>query len=1752
MSSCNIIPQIKTNKESVDSLLFTELYKTLPRAKALEIYDKTYSTSFLSTFGNWIKVREGWIKGTYKTVEEGAIANNIDPNKLDKYGEPLVDYVINNSDALTDNINYNLATNIPANTTVLRILEKYDGKINTNLDARDAYKLANEINVLYKREGITTKIEEIGDGSRARINLLTSGGVPYSYAIEGKLTPEIQKLIGTLRRAMPNTKVEYMTMTQAKFRFGREIDDRATSFIKGDTVVILTDRVTELTAVEEMLHPFVAAIARNNTDLFSNLLKEAKELYPGLVKEIESKYAKYKKDIPYEIVTQALTRAYHREYETNEIKSIDRIKKFAQDFWKNLVQYLDDLFGIYGGKVYTYNLSPSMKLGELAKIINTDGVELETAYNEGYNFNLGLNTQYVNQVLNFDDVTPEQKATIDKLRLLNDVTYNPSTNTYSDNTGTPFKRISDYVSELEYNDSKGYFAFEGDPDFYIESQDWGNQVDKILEGLLKGETKSEVINNWRNTLHLYTKGALTEDVVSELYDRFTIIKDEGELSGGKLFTQITAYNKAKKIAGRADVVMVLPNGKLKIFDLKTSKTSTSSFDYNRTHTRGENKRASKKQRQQAQLSGYKALFQSQGFEFEEDSLAILPVLLQEITEDFTVEATEIEPLIEISAMQPILTELNQDSEYKGETFIDNPLLIKEADTILEQIKKSLEDRLLNVEKQGETLQNYQIKKAEVERIKRLINDAETLKSIDNFISDAYNFFVTKVMPDGRVYKGLVDTIKQDISKIKTENEPLEALNELLYYKNLVEIYTPIIKNLSNFYSNFYELDLKNIADNHPLGKLRQIREAKEKVEAVYNREILPLIAKLLREMSSSSVNEASKEAYNKVLQQIKENKVQGKSTRLLESKKKKMEAKNVTDVGVDEKVLLKMLEEGSFEDISFIDMKLSPAISSSNSIIALFAKKVKEAFENARILSLHFSHDAVKAFEKYRGGKSTGDAAEFNRGLYKLTSYFYGGKEYKRYQFVSPIDYDKYNKARKSFMDSNIDVDVRRKWYRENTEAIPVEDLIIKNPETGENIIIQKGQNTLKNEKLDLVRKGIWTQYDYDSWLNSVEFKNEDGTINYYDEFQQPKMSIYRDPEYNVIQQNPAKREYYNFLVSSHFKAQSILPTTNKLDYIIPSVPKNNNDRIRDEWKNNGIVKGTLNYAKYKGKQAVSIMPEDIEYGEQQESSIKTVPVLYHNYLDPSNVSLDLLSSVMIFNDAAYKYRAQASLVGLAETTLDQLQTNAPYKTDTLGNKILDAAAAKSGAKEFYLKYKKKHGNNNVAALFEAFADMQLYNKMSVPFPVNTMFGEIEIGKLTNTLMSFTSQLQLGGFNFIGATANNLMNRVSVSIEAASRDYFTEKELAKAEFTYDKHILDYLKDFANPINKSLIGQIIDLVDPMQGEYTDKYGRKVSQSVWKKLWSMDTHFFLMHQTDHSIQVRLMIAQMQKTKVKQTLPDGSIKEISLFDAYTKDSAGKIKLKEGVVLNGRTDSTGLLDMDFQNRLHALNKRMFGVYNSLDKPELERHWYGRLLVMYKKHLVPGIKRRYKSISRDEELGTTTEGYFNTFFRLIFKEKDELLKSLANKDSKLTPMERANARKALKDIMWVASSGLIVILLQAMMEGADDDEKAALRYPLFLAMRLNADLGIYGTLGDPQNFAFPNLQESLRLFKNPTPALAPIEKFFRVVNQLSNPFEELQTNSGIWDKGDNKLAIAMLKFWGIQGTNFNPENSIKFMQTIK
>ena len=1647
----------------------------------------------------------------------------------------------------------NLESKVITNDLGFEIVSQYPELINY-LDKYQAERLSRLINDSYNNKGVKADIVSMPNGQN-KVVLATTQGEKLNIDTLS-VSPKVDRIIQRLAQKLPGINVVTMTYAEAQARYKNKLPQNSNSMIDGSNVILFSDRVTEETAIEEMLHPFVFAIAKQNTELFNNLLEEAKRLYPSLAKQIARDYkGRGETTVNLEIVTQALSKSVNLEYENNDTRTVEETKNFFRKFLDMLADWFNSI--ITESEVYISPdmLESSLTLGEVAILLNTEGLQFTQEFTDEIYYNLTANTAYTNQMLDYESRTGEEipesmHKTLNKL--FQDsafVTYDEGSEQYTDKSGNVYTRISDFIKNFIYKGVVDFFGFDGNEDDYAHNREWGNQIDSIFESVLEGSSEEEAINKWKVNSD-FSVAAISEDVARRLFKDFTNLKEK-EYSNAIIIPQVVIFNQEKKIAGRADAVAVFEDGTIKVIDLKSSITSTKGFEYAKEYTTAKGPRASKKLRHSAQVSAYKGLFLSQGYEFSNDDLGIIPTYIKGTDENNFADEVELEPEIEVNGIQDVVSSLDVDNTYKGETFADNQEALSTAKSIIDKVLKTLAQRKLTLER-STGVKASSFKKKEIEKLEKMLKDAQYIKSLSKFIDDAYGLFVSKTVGDNK-FPGLAYEIRNKIKALRQEKDKLKVIDELNYYRKMVESYMPIMNEIRDFYQREIGFN-ENVIPGSELDKIQKIVDAQQTVLTVYNKEILPEIANLLAESASQSANVAGSTQYESMVKRRDELLAKGHTKRAayLTSILNKMEARNVTKEGVTADIILENLREGANEDIPLLDLWLSPAISSSNSVVALFAKKVKEKFENARVKLIKFRSEGIKAFQDFKKiQKGSDNPAEFNKPFYEIISREYtndkGEKIVKNVaKFVQPYNEQAYINAKAQFKQSVEKLPFQerrsawRKWYNDNHETLPEEDEVVVNPYNNSPVIIQKGRKTLILEALEKVENGVWTKFDYDVWLRSNMIKKEDGSVEFKNEFTRPSRRVFPNAKYTSIQNNPAQKKYYDYLIASYFNAQERTPVNSRLGYTLPSISKNANDRLREQ--------GLLTTVKREASRTIKVVEEDVDmFGESIEGE-KVVPLLFHQTMDASNVSLDLISSVLRFEDATLKFEAQSSLAGLGDATLQTLKENVPFKKDSLGNKYLDEAAEKAGIKDSFLRFKKKHNGNNVAALFEAFLEMQIYGQMNVPHP---LLFNLDANKLANSLMGFTSKIQIGGLNIVGNVANSMINHVSVNIEAAGKQWFTEKELAWAKYTFNRETGTLLKDFTEPENKSFLGQIVDLYDPMQGEFRDKYGRKVSHSVFKKLWSQDSWFFLMHQTDYSIQVQVLLAHLKKTKVKRIV-NGKTEEISLIDAYEMGNNGKIKLKEGVELEGRTDESGILDFDTMNKVHAINKRMFGIYNKFDEVNLSRYWYGRLLIMYKKHVAPGFKRRFKGVSRDEELGDITEGFHSTFLRLALTQTKDMVKALYSSDSNLTPLDKANLKKSVRDMMWVMATGILVMVLANLYADADDDEKGVYKYALFFALRLNQDLGVYGTFGDPQNLGLPNLKETLKLVKNPVVSLSVIERGLNVVSQLKDPFEKREQGSGIFEKGDSKLGAALFKFGGISGTNFDPENAIKYMQQNK
>ena len=211
---------------------------------------------------------------------------------------------------------------------------------------------------------------------------------------------------------------------------------------------------------------------------------------------------------------------------------------------------------------------------------------------------------------------------------------------------------------------------------------------------------------------------------------------------------------------------------------------------------------------------------------------------------------------------------------------------------------------------------------------------------------------------------------------------------------------------------------------------------------------------------------------------------------------------------------------------------------------------------------------------------------------------------------------------------------------------------------------------------------------------------------------------------------------------------------------------------------------------------------------------------------------------------------------------------------------------------------------------------------------------------------------------------------------------------------------------------SLLRQINEIYDMVQGSFEDGVGKNVTGTQFKKLFTTDALFFLQHGAEHELNVTRGLSMLAFMKAKdkngEQLKNENGSDMTILDAHKKDEKGRVRLDSRVANFDK--------MLYINRLHGINKRTNGVYNDFDKMHLKRLWYGKLATLFRGWMVPGIRRRFGHGEKwhvDQEMGTLTQGTYITLWGGIV----DSLMNHKNAFADMTKLEKQNLRRTLVEV---------------------------------------------------------------------------------------------------------------------------------------
>lgn len=713
-------------------------------------------------------------------------------------------------------------------------------------------------------------------------------------------------------------------------------------------------------------------------------------------------------------------------------------------------------------------------------------------------------------------------------------------------------------------------------------------------------------------------------------------------------------------------------------------------------------------------------------------------------------------------------------------------------------------------------------------------------------------------------------------------------------------------------------------------------------------------------------------------------------------------------------------------------------------------------------------------------------------------------RKVKRAALTQEFRYDKFSNDRTDHFaalrdDETLDNLQRSKkaaaWINQNVDRIP----------NIQEVIEEKRKTLSESEYNKWIKRNTKSVSTYARYKSSLVYSQDPETAGrvliYTNELVQPAQK-YKNPKWDKVKDDP----YYQALLETYHTANNALPYYKQLKHgILPQI-------LSDVYDAGASVDGpSLKAVMEKKRQlAIGVDPDfDLEYAGNVKAlqtitgdKIEQVPIYFTNLIDPKIVSEDLLQSVLTFAEMSNHYKGYSKVEPFVHAVSNVVLGNASLGIK--GRQVAEPSsfagkALKGMMGSLVPKKMESRANEKLAN----FVNMQFYGHMNKHWDFSYKWKgkdyKIGLDKLMDRVAGYSAATNLVG-NFIASTNNVIFGNYSSLVMATAGEYMNWKTWAAAEGEYMLEVPKLIRDTGRITGKSRLSQMIWKFDAIQGNYQSLTGDKLSGDAIKRAADTDSLFIMTHLAEHQIQVTGMIAMMKHKKVKTK--DG--KEISLYDAYELDKSGHLKLKDGVLFSREEEK------QFTNQLHALNKRMHGIYNSFDRSAIQAHWLGRMGMMFRKYIYTGFKSRWNSKTRNFELGDVEQGYYTEALETIYND----LKNLKFNPFQWSGRQKASVLRTLLEI------GMMIGLSMAFASiEADDEDDPAMDLAALFIRRFDADIQLYNFVTNPQDM--------LRIVRSPAVVLSTFENLLKALKYTATG-ELYQKKTHRYKKGDKKST----KYW--------------------
>lgn len=600
-----------------------------------------------------------------------------------------------------------------------------------------------------------------------------------------------------------------------------------------------------------------------------------------------------------------------------------------------------------------------------------------------------------------------------------------------------------------------------------------------------------------------------------------------------------------------------------------------------------------------------------------------------------------------------------------------------------------------------------------------------------------------------------------------------------------------------------------------------------------------------------------------------------------------------------------------------------------------------------------------------------------------------------------------------------------------------------------------------------------------------------------------PKRSIYGNPAYENL--SDAQKDYYKEIMAIKKELDSCLPE--KYTYLRNAV-KIRKDLV-ERIKSSDNPKQGLKQIWENIKDQFVRRGDDTEIADKatmtdfEEHQVQVLPIYFTRLREGESMddlSTDVTSTMGAYASMAIDYDEMGKVIDILELGRDMLRDHL-RPNETQGDLTLKEKFEVLGRKVENTVLRPTDKRRIIERLDDYF-EMQVYNRYIAD---EGTFGKTGIDKAkTADFVNRMTALNSLALNILSGVSNVATGKVMMRIESMSKEFFTEKDTIIADRIYAGEMPSFLAEVGNRVQVSKISLWTELFDVLQDFESSTRELNFNRKTWfSRMFKSSALFFINNAGEHWMQLRTSLALANRYKMKD--PDGNT--VSLWDAMevvyidpnNKALGAELKIKKGYTKEDGTEFTKEDIHAFSRRAAAINQRMHGIYNRLDRSAVQRLAVGRLGVMYRKWIKPSLNRRWKSAGYNFDLQEWAEGYYRTTARFLWQVAKELKEgkfALIANFNNLDPREKKNIIRAATEIGHL----LAIALILGLIEWPDDKDRPwATKMAEYQLRRLYTEIGAF--VPGPQ-FA----REALRILKSPAAGVNTLEGTLNLVGLL-NPY---------------------------------------------